>query len=142
MDEIRHYSKAGCAYSVATDSVDETTLKHLGYILMSSSYPGMPFVAAEDGTWTIDDTQAFAMLRNERNQRIADTDYMLMSDYPLNDVQRISVCAYRQALRDLPAQEGAPWDGGGEATPWPEIPNVLQDRQGSSTPSVYTPEVM
>ena len=27
--------------------------------------------------------------------------------------------AYKQALRDLPAQPGAPWDGGGPETPWP-----------------------
>lgn len=88
------------------------------------------------------EAELFQMLRSERDRRLAATDYLLMPDYPLDDTLKGAVQAYRQALRDLPAQEGAPWDGGGEATPWPEIPNVLQDRQGSSTPSVYTPEVM
>ena len=32
--------------------------------------------------------------------------------------------AYAEALCDLPAQPGAPWDGGGELTPWPEEPTV------------------
>ncbi|MDY0204729.1 MAG: phage tail assembly chaperone [Desulfovibrio desulfuricans] len=36
----------------------------------------------------------------------------------------MTIKAYRQFLRDLPAQEGAPWDGGGELTPWPELPEV------------------
>ena len=84
----------------------------------------------------------FAILRYERDRRLADTDYMAMPDYPLDDPLKRAVQAYRQALRDLPSQEGAPWDGGGEATPWPEIPSVLQEQQGSSTSSVYTPGVM
>lgn len=29
---------------------------------------------------------------------------------------------YAEALCALPDQEGAPWDGGGELTPWPEQP--------------------
>lgn len=33
--------------------------------------------------------------------------------------------AYALALCNLPDQEGAPWDGGGSATPWPAAPNQL-----------------
>ena len=84
----------------------------------------------------------FERLRSERDRRLAATDYLLMPDYPLDDTLKENVQAYRQALRDLPSQEGSPWDGGGEETPWPEIPNVLQERQGSSTSSVYTPGVV
>lgn len=69
----------------------------------------------------------FERLRSERDQRLAATDYLLMPDYPISDDQRAVVQAYRQALRDLPAQSGAPWDGGGEETPWPEqIPQVAR----------------
>lgn len=64
----------------------------------------------------------FERLRAERDRRLAATDYLLMPDYPIPDDQRAVVQAYRQALRDLPAQSGAPWDGGGEATPWPDLP--------------------
>lgn len=62
----------------------------------------------------------FERLRAERDRRLTATDYLLMPDYPIPDDQRAVVQAYRQALRDLPAQEGAPWDGGEESTPWPE----------------------
>ena len=68
----------------------------------------------------------FERLRSERDQRLAATDYLLMPDYPLSDDQRTILQVYRQALRDLPSQEGAPWDGGGEATPWPELPAGLK----------------
>ena len=63
-----------------------------------------------------------ASLRAERDRRLAATDFLLMPDYPISGDQRAVVQAYRQALRDLPAQPGAPWDGGGEATPWPDLP--------------------
>lgn len=66
----------------------------------------------------------FARLRAERDRRIAATDYLIMPDYPLPEDSRTVVQAYRQALRDLPVLEGAPWDGGGEATPWPAMPAV------------------
>ena len=64
----------------------------------------------------------FERLRAERDRRLAATDYLLMQDYPLDDTRKEAVRLYRQSLRDLPSLEGAPWDGGGEATPWPELP--------------------
>ena len=102
------------------------------------------WAAAHPASAPVPPTEAelFQRLRTERDFRLAATDYLLMPDYPLSDDQRTVVQAYRQDLRDLPAQPGAPWDGGGEATPWPEIPSVLQEQQGSSTSSVYTPGVV
>ncbi|MBD5416695.1 MAG: hypothetical protein HDR50_03315 [Desulfovibrio sp.] len=75
--------------------------------------------------WLADpDTEAerFALLRGARDAKLATTDYLVAPDYPLTDEQRVAVIGYRQALRDLPAQAGAPWDGGGELTPWPAQP--------------------
>lgn len=66
----------------------------------------------------------FERLRAERDRRIAATDYLIMPDYPLAEDSRAAVRSYRQALRDLPTKEGAPWDGGGETTPWPAMPAV------------------
>ena len=65
------------------------------------------------------EAEAFAALRAERDKRLADTDYMLMSDYPIDETKLNAVKEYRQALRDLPEQEGAPWVDG--EIPWPEI---------------------
>ena len=66
--------------------------------------------------------ELFSTLRMERDARLAATDYYVMIDYPVED--KSAMLAYRQALRDLPAQAGAPWDGGGEKTPWPSKPEL------------------
>ena len=68
--------------------------------------------------------ELFSTLRMERGALLLSMDYLLMSDYPLSEKARAAVVAYRQALRDLPAQEGAPWDGGGPNTPWPTKPEI------------------
>ena len=67
----------------------------------------------------------YQRLRAERDRRIAATDYLVMPDYPLGEAVKAAVSTYRQELRDLPAQEGAPWDGGESGTPWPEVPAIL-----------------
>lgn len=61
-------------------------------------------------------------VRDERDRRIAATDYIMAVDYPLRDEQRTAWTAYRQALRDMPGMAGFPWDGGGDNTPWPIRP--------------------
>lgn len=72
--------------------------------------------------------ELFAMLRSERDRRIGATDFMLLADYPIPEDRRLAVQVYRQALRDLPAQPGAPWDGGGAATPWPDMPTIMETK--------------
>ncbi len=74
-------------------------------------------------------TQLYASLRIIRDVRLACSDKMLLSDYPISEDNLAEVKVYRTALRDLPDQEGAPWDGGGEATPWPESPDCMQAEQ-------------
>ncbi len=69
-----------------------------------------------------DKASLFQMLRLERDRRLAAADYLIMPDYPLDEATRSAITAYRQALRDFPGLDGAPWDGGGEATPWPVNP--------------------
>lgn len=49
-----------------------------------------------------------AEAREKRNALIAETDYMAMPDYPLDDEKKVAVLAYRQALRDVPEQAGFP----------------------------------
>ena len=71
--------------------------------------------------------QLFAALRAARDARLAATDKMLLPDYPISVDALAGVKTYRAALRDLPDQPGAPWDGGGEATPWPAAPAAPED---------------
>lgn len=52
-----------------------------------------------------------ARVRAERDRRIAETDYLVMSDYPLSQEKLEEIKVYRQALRDIPQQPGFPWGG-------------------------------
>lgn len=62
-------------------------------------------------------------IREERDRRIAETDYLVATDYPLAADKMKSLKAYRQALRDLPQQEGFPWSGEVDdpTIPWPVL---------------------
>ncbi len=71
------------------------------------------------------------MLRAARDIRLAATDYLMLPDAPLASGRKAALTIYRQALRDLPQQDGAPWDGGGELTPWPQAPADAVSPQGN-----------
>lgn len=66
----------------------------------------------------------FTMLREERDQRLQATDFLVLPDYPITSAKKELVVEYRQALRNLPSKPGAPWDGGGPLTPWPSFPEI------------------
>lgn len=62
-----------------------------------------------------------AQVRAQRDALIAATDYLMASDYPLTDEKRTELTTYRQALRDVPEQEGFP-----TSVVWPEKPEWLK----------------
>lgn len=67
--------------------------------------------------------RAAQAVRDERDRRLAACDYLMMPDYPLGEAERSAWAAYRQELRDLPAQAGFPWSGLDDPTvPWPVEP--------------------
>jgi len=61
------------------------------------------------------------LLREERNRRIAETDWMANSDVTMRDDWK----TYRQALRDLPANQSPTIDGEGalQNVTWPTKPS-------------------
>lgn len=75
--------------------------------------------------------ELFDRLRSFRNAYINSVLWMrerhadeiaLGKETTLTSEQYTALLTYVQALRDLPTQVGAPWDGGGELTPWPIKP--------------------
>lgn len=69
------------------------------------------------------ETELYESLRLEAERLLAATDQYGMDDYPDNEL-RAAYRAYRADLRGINRQPGAPWDGGGPATPWPAPPEV------------------
>lgn len=76
--------------------------------------------------------ELFEILRMQRNMRFAEYDTkisQLERQKRLGfdvDAQISEWDAYAQALCNLPEQQGAPWDGGGELTPWPVMPAIVK----------------
>jgi hypothetical protein len=60
-----------------------------------------------------DEAQA-DVVRADRNKRLADCDWTQLPDAP---VDHETWATYRQELREVPDQEGFPWD-----ITWPEAP--------------------
>jgi hypothetical protein len=59
------------------------------------------------------DTEAAANVRSERDQKLKETDWMGMSDVTMST----EWATYRQALRDVPSQDGFP-----HTITWPDEP--------------------
>lgn len=78
------------------------------------------FTEQEEADWdsrfpAYDPTYAFATaVRQERNAKLAETDWRALSDVTMSDEWR----TYRQSLRDLPAQSGFPTN-----VTWPTKPS-------------------
>ena len=81
----------------------------------------IPFTAEEEAAqdaleaeWAAGESARLAeMARAERNAKLAETDWIASSDITMSD----AMTAYRQALRDVPAQSGFPSD-----ITWPSKP--------------------
>lgn len=58
-------------------------------------------------------------IRSKRNSLLAETDYLLMSDYPINEEYLEKVKEYRQQLRDLTKQENFP-----QHVVFPDFPKI------------------
>ena len=82
----------------------------------------VPFTAEEEAEWdamqaefaaSADDRKA-EEVRQERDLLLSETDWMALGDVTMSDEWR----TYRQALRDIPAQEGFP-----NTVTWPTKPS-------------------
>lgn len=67
--------------------------------------------------------EAEKSVRAKRDSQISETDYLLASDYPISAEDLEAVKVYRQALRDVPQQEGFPFD-----VVWPDLPVIVAER--------------
>jgi hypothetical protein len=95
------------------------------YRLTVPDRPGLAeSVAADEATWLTAAKEAerkdlAAAARSHREKLLAETDYLMAADYPISEEHRAAVAEYRQALRDITAQEGFPW-----SFSWPQKPGT------------------
>ena len=67
---------------------------------------------------------AMQLLRFERDQKLRETDYLMIPDWPISDSKKTEWKTYRQNLRDLPATASPSLDENGQLTgvTWPTKP--------------------
>jgi hypothetical protein len=71
--------------------------------------------AEQEAAWkAMKDAEQAKAVRADRNRRLADSDWTQLADAP---VDKTAWATYRQALRDVPAQSGFPWN-----VQWPDTP--------------------
>ena len=104
------------------------TLKKL-FVALTAGSKTHRLARGKDLSWSVEaipektpeevKAEASAQVRAQRDALLAVSDHLVMPDYPLTDEQREAVKAYRQALRDVPQQDGFPLE-----VVWPKKPEV------------------
>lgn len=79
-----------------------------------------------------------AAIRAERDRLLRACDKMSVLHWNvLTDYQKAEWVAYRQALLDIPEQEGFPWGGDTDAAPWPKKPEDTSMPEDVETAKKY-----
>ena len=68
----------------------------------------------DDETKAMKDAEHAKSMRDQRTQKLSDSDWTQLADSPEN---KAAWATYRQALRDIPTQAGFPWE-----VQWPTQP--------------------
>lgn len=98
--------------SIPRDAVEVSVQDYAA--LLAGQATGKLILSNESGAPVLIDPPAHTtgqlaiVARTKRNKLIADTDYVLFSDYPVTTDRLNAVKAYRQALRDITTQPGFP----------------------------------
>jgi len=112
---------------------------HLTYEVLPKTLHNKPYKLTNDGfeldeeKWTEMQPRVFERLRQERNKRLTEVDWIFSEDYAIDDVSYQQWLVYRKALRDLPSTTEDP------ANPiWPEKPVMPS---GTTETKDYTREL-
>lgn len=98
---------------------DEETKKHFGVTEVNIPEPEVP-------PYVPTDEELAERIRGDRDEKLEETDFFVMPDYPSDPKDLEEVKTYRQALRDITKQSDFPKD-----VTWPELPSVFKkDTEG------------
>ena len=93
---------------------DEETKKHFGVTEVNIPEPEVP-------PYVPTDEELADRIRRERDEKLEETDFFVMPDYPSDPKDLEEVKTYRQALRDITKQSSFP-----KEVIWPELPSVFK----------------
>lgn len=127
-----------CAECVALGAISHTSqtdrcneLRQLYQTLVLADFEHYKIVRGENLEWIVEAIpekteeekleELAEKVRSERDLLLSETDYLMASDYPIEEDKKAELIVYRQALRDVPEQEGFP-----TSVTWPEKPEWLK----------------
>ena len=93
---------------------NEETKKHFGVTEVNIPEPEVP-------PYVPTDEELAERIRRDRDEKLEETDFFVMPDYPSDPKDLEEVKTYRQSLRDITKQSGFP-----KEVTWPELPSVFK----------------
>ena len=93
---------------------DEETKKHFGVTEVNIPEPEVP-------PYVPTDEELADRIRRDKDEKLKETDFFVMPDYPSDPKDLEEVKTYRQDLRDITKQSGFP-----KEVTWPELPSVFK----------------
>lgn len=109
-----------------TDRQADVVVQYNGFVNISEGENGEIIVTPNTDTWEKwkatqpDPSETLATeVRSKRDTLLQESDWTQMIDSPLSEDEKKAWQTYRQALRDIPQQEGFP-----EQVEWPTPPNT------------------
>lgn len=118
----RLWSTEKAKFISETEGVDVIDLYRNGrpadeaYLRRTLDFYGYPV-----GDELLTDEDRAKAAREKRDELLAETDFLLLPDYPISEEALEALKAYRQALRDVPEQAGFP-----KTIEWPEKPEAIK----------------
>lgn len=119
----------GRVWDIENARFTEEFLEAATTVLYSNGQPGdasylrrtLDFYGLPVGDELLTDEDRAKAAREKRDRLLAETDYLLMPDYPISEEALAALKTYRQALRDVPEQAGFP-----NTIEWPETPGEIE----------------
>ena len=119
----------GRVWDIEKARFTEEFLEAATTVLYSNGQPGdasylrrtLDFYGLPVGDELLTDEDRAKAAREKRDRLLAETDYLLMPDYPISEEALAALKTYRQALRDVPEQAGFP-----NTIEWPETPGEIE----------------
>lgn len=121
MKKINYAIEVKSSYALNGEVIENTSISQVADVWSPEREEYIKGIAY-NGEYTIEDVPETAdEARTQRDKLLSETDWTQVLDAPIDAATREAYRAYRQALRDLPEQDGFP----GTIT-WPELPSVTK----------------
>lgn len=121
MKKINYAIEVKSSYSLNGEVIENTSISQVADVWSPEREEYIKGIAY-NGEYTIEDVPETAdEARTKRDELLAATDWTQVLDAPIDAATREAYREYRQALRDIPQQEGFP-----ENITWPELPSVTK----------------